>query len=122
MESLLYASTVDSDEAHIAIIAFVACDIQEIPGYLQCSVVHPSAVVMINIAENYETTATIMINPPLCLTQRPRKETITIISLCGCPPNEHPSCSRKKYEIRLVRVYYFLPFINRPGFVSVMPL
>ncbi|GFV18529.1 hypothetical protein TNCV_2871621 [Trichonephila clavipes] len=98
MKSLLYASTVDSDEALIAIIAFVACDIQEMPGYLQCSAVHPPAVVMINIAENYETTATIMINPPLCLTQRSRKETITIISLCGCPPNEHPSCSQENFS------------------------
>jgi len=50
------------------------------------------------------------------------KGTITSICLCRSPPNVPPFCCREKCESLFVRPYYFLPLINRPGFVSVTPL
>ncbi|GFX44345.1 hypothetical protein TNCV_1097851 [Trichonephila clavipes] len=47
---------------------------------------------------------------------------IMIIRLYRNPSNGHLSCYRENCERRFVRPCYFLPLINRSGFVSVTSL
>ncbi|GFT15867.1 hypothetical protein TNCV_3314541 [Trichonephila clavipes] len=67
--------------------------------------------VSIDLAENYETTAQIMIDPPPCLTVG--SQTIMILRLC--PRNVHPSCRKEKCGRRFFSLYNSHPFINLPG-------
>ncbi|GFY25154.1 hypothetical protein TNCV_2482751 [Trichonephila clavipes] len=60
-------------------------------------VIHPFKVT-IDAAENHDMAAHIVIDPPMLDN---RKETITIIRLCRCPPNVPPFYCREKCEKRI---------------------